>query len=533
MAKKTAVSELVVLPVAGHPFGKDVEIAISDDDERLLTFSFLRLAQLTHVLRWREAEDVLLLLTTCRNEWYAVNAMYVEARKWCDEGKQANFKGYGDALDEFRACLASVTNGSSGGIQNIHKAASAAGAVLQVVASYLTEFEKKRDLYFDRFESIHQKLLEYAKSLDPIAQNEFETAFTQLGSGPGPHHSLRGPTEPEKDMYLTRLMEWVSVVRPLTGLTRTYISNVVGVGKKHEKPCAYYAAQLEVGVSAWINRGIDCPAIPASEVFESQLALTEESPQESSERIGQFLDFCQVMCTRARRFLLEMLPAHKDRSERFPLKKPTDESRINIAGREFERRSEMFVLITDMRNSVGDRHRSPELKIRVDEVINALRKEKTARSQTTYDDCRVVACDSLDAIAACARRLFSALEIEKSDDGFAGLRMGCARGEMLFEYDGLMTDLLRAAPMDSSDISIARAARLMSFDTLRWNEEGQALHNALGDLGENSSLLFIDASVYQDLPEHLRSRCRSLDLVQLKGVGPRMCWAIPITEFAV
>src|SRR6202158_5360518 len=96
------------------------------------------------------------------------------------------------------------------------------------------------------------------------------------------------------------------------------------------------------------------------------------------------------------------------------------------------------------------------------------------------------------------------LEPFKNPAGLAGIRMGCTRGEMLFDCDLKQDwkDIRRAAPLDSSDNTIAAAARLMGLDKLRWekSESGQLLHAALADWVDRESLLFVDSRVHENLP---------------------------------
>ena len=412
-----------------------------------------------------------------------------------------------------------------------YKIIDRAGKTLAVCANYLAEFMRKSDLFFKNFQKVHAVLEQYGKSLsDRIAAQEFEMAFVLIGHGPI-GHELRPPSNPDRDVYFARLVDWIEVARPLTSLTRSFLDEVLRSSTIRSKSCNDYLTTLEAGMSRWKWRGIDCPTPGDIDTALMPWSLPFKSSTEAlsaTEQLLSFVEFCQKSLTCARRFLSDMLPGKSDLTERFPLSMMQSENMVDIGQKRFLRKPNMFVLITDMRNSVGDPYRAPELKVEVDGVIGNLREEKSAHSQTTYDDCRVVACNSLREIAFCILRLFNFFDVRKSEHGIAGIRMGCARGEMLLDFDGGLKDVLKAAPADTSETTIARAARLMGLDSQRFKTEGKNILDALGEWGKEEDLLFIERSVYEELPGGIREKCRSLSVILLKALGPQECWAMPI-----
>lgn len=476
----------------------------------MLRETFLRLSQLIHAMPGQQAEDALLLLTTCRNREYTLNALYAEARKWASEG--GHFTGFGDALDKLSVV--------PGGVKGIHVPAKRAADVLIEVATYLSEYERKYDLYYTRFEKVRGHILAAANTIgDSITRAALITDFCELGNGPHPEDRLTPPAG-KGDELLERLQIWYTLARPLTGLARTYISERIGVGARHNKAYIDYLHEVEDG-----KRGLH------SFGFKSSVQPIELKGPISTDELASFVGYAGDAYLMCRRFLAEMLPGKVSLNERFPLQIGTSKI-VTIRGRTFRREDNAFVLITDMRNSTGARYTALELKVKVDKVIDTLRQETNARSQTTYDDCRVIACDSLPKVITCAARLFSALDVHKAPNEFGGLRMGLSHGEMLFA-DENWEDIRKAVPSDNSHNTIARAARLMSLDGDRWDDKsprGQLMKTRLGDWTTDDSLIFLDESVFNQLPTAASSECLEIDVVQLKGVGPHRCFGARINK---
>jgi hypothetical protein len=73
----------------------------------------------------------------------------------------------------------------------------------------------------------------------------------------------------------------------------------------------------------------------------------------------------------------------------------------------------------------------------------------------------------------------------------------------------------------------------MALDKMRWDErssQGMVVRTALGDWSTEDSLLFFDSRVYEMLPDGLREKCRPVEILPLKGIGKRQCWAARISE---
>jgi hypothetical protein len=240
----------------------------------------------------------------------------------------------------------------------------------------------------------------------------------------------------------------------------------------------------------------------------------------------------------SKQFLAELLPVVKRDSGqaevRFPLQRPSQRTSVSIANRNFVVQPNLYVLITDMRNSTGEKVLTPELKVKTEGVIDHLRSQEDVRSQTVYDDSRVLACETLTALSRSIRRLHNSLQPYRTDDGFRGIRAGCTRGEMLFDCNLTQDwrEIRRSAALDTADNTIAAAARLMALDKLRFEpERGEVLRTALGDWDKDESLLFLDSRVYEELPPEIQRLCRDVSILELKGIGRRRCWAIPISLF--
>lgn len=497
-----------------------------DEDERLLSDTFLRMAELCHTLPPKVTDDCLLLLTTCRNEWYTVNAMYAEAKKWCQEG--GKFTGFGDALDALRGAVT--------GTQKLEKAINKAKQILKTTAEYLYQFEYKHALFFDRFQEVHGILTGYCENIkDPIARESFRRSFVEYKNGPKPEDYLKPPSNSVSDVYQDRLLDWFSVVRPLTGLARTYVGGVQKRAKAKGKTCSDYLDEIQLAQPVLEAYGYRCPTIPDVEVFQHPM-ISKGSGNGSVviEHLFQFIVFCEELCGTARLFLREMLPGNDVVTERFLLKEHFADETVEIHGKRFKPMADAFVLITDMRNSMGDRYLAPELKVFTAHIIDRLCDEGIARSHTVYDDCRVIACESVENFVSSAARLWNALEVRRTQSGFSGLRMGALCGEILLDYAGEWVDVLKAAPLDSSLNTIAKADRLMGLDKARWGEteQGKVLRERLGDLHKDESLMFIDSSVYERLPESAQERCHDIGILPLRTIGPKQCWAIPIPALA-
>lgn len=519
------MEETAVKPSPRLPPWQPGRFAFAESDRRLVAGTFRRLVDVFHSVSGGEASDCLLLLTTCRNRWYAANALYVEARKWCQERQTK--PGFGDGL----SALGTAVSGTA----TVETAARRASRMFAVAADYLSEFEKKQDLFLNRFEEVREVLLRYAESIaDGPARLEFLNTFANVGSGSGrPEDALVGPEGSEEaDVYFERLREWFALARPLTGLARTFISEVLGLAAGHpdKRRCRDYLDQMRAAALLWEARGFRCPPEPPATVFDRIPA--GRLPQAVTQ-IDAFLTFSGTAAAVARQFLSEMLPAVD--GARFPLRRPSREATVTIHGRTFALKAELLVCITDMRNSTGDRHLSPELKVRVEGTVEHLRQARDAASQTLYDDSRVIACEAVESLSRCVQRLSHVLEPFKTPDGFEGIRIGCTCGDMLFDFHekGDWKDIRRAAPLDSADNTIATAARLMGLDKLRWEDstQGRLLREALGDWATRDSLVFLDSRVYEQLPTHVRSVCRDVSVLDLKGIGKRQCWAIPVEAF--
>lgn len=308
-----------IITVKKFPFDEKC-MYLSTDDRDLLSQTFARLDNLCHssVLTGEDIEDCLLLLTTCRNRWYTLNAMYAEAAKWSQEGKN-DYNGFCDALDELR-------HGVSGK-KSLEVAANKAGSVLGTTAGYLEEFKKKYTLYFERFEEVRKKLLVHSESIEEDTEKRsFRERFFDYGNGPDPpsrDEQLEPPPSEQPDDLLEFMLAWFGVTRPLTSLTRTYISEVLECGAQHEKTFEGYLVELQAGTQVWDRYGYKCPELLPREAYCWRLKSARPSkPPNEEERVLQFIKYCEEMCKVARRFLEEKLPGENNLKERFPLKKP-------------------------------------------------------------------------------------------------------------------------------------------------------------------------------------------------------------------
>ncbi|NQU40864.1 MAG: hypothetical protein HQ523_13010 [Lentisphaerae bacterium] len=70
----------------------------------------------------------------------------------------------------------------------------------------------------------------------------------------------------------------------------------------------------------------------------------------------------------------------------------------------------------------------------------------------------------------------------------------------------------------------------MGLDKLRWDgsEEGKQLVNALGDWHADSSLVFFDDQIKVELSGDIGKTARNASILDLKGIGRRQCWALPV-----
>lgn len=308
-----------IIPVEKFPFDEKC-MYLSTDDRDLLSQTFARLDNLCHssVLTGEDIEDCLLLLTTCRNRWYTLNAMYIEAVKWSQEGKD-DYKGFCDALDELRRGVS--------GIKYLKTAANKAGRILGTTAGYLEQLNKKYILYFERFEDVRKKLLVHCESIEKDTEKRsFKERFFEYGNGPSPDDQLEPPPLEQLDATLESLLVWFNVTRPLTSLARTYISEVLECGPQHEKTLDEYLLRLQTGIKVLVQYGYKCPDLPPSEVYRWRLQSAKPSePPSEEERVLQFIEFCEKICNVARRFLEEKLPGEDNLKERFPLKKPKEQ----------------------------------------------------------------------------------------------------------------------------------------------------------------------------------------------------------------
>ncbi|HUV13855.1 MAG TPA: hypothetical protein VMY18_09420, partial [Acidobacteriota bacterium] len=232
MAKPTRDLAQLIRPAKNFPMLVE-HIGLTPEEEAALSRTFNRLAQLYHSdkLSRTEVGDCLLLLTTCRNEWYTLNAMLFEAFEWCREGDR--YVGFGDALNDLMQAVS--------GAEPLEKAAMRAARRLSAAAYSLEQFEAKHKLFFERFEEVRRKLLNFSGEIaDDFAREEFHKLYVNLGSGPRPEDRLSPDVDERYDLILERLVDWFDVVRPLTGLARTYITEVLEFGKPHRRTCADY-----------------------------------------------------------------------------------------------------------------------------------------------------------------------------------------------------------------------------------------------------------------------------------------------------
>lgn len=527
-------NEQFPMPSKFFPLGREITTGLSKDEERKRTNTFLHLAQLcqSKSLTSTQARECLLLLTTCRNQWYTINSLYIEARRWSQEGESTKYKGFGDALNSLRGVIAETDH---------MPAISNAAKILETTAGFLAEFENKNDLFFKRFEDVRNRLKNYFSSLteNTIINNDLTELYLDP-EGPEPDHALKGPDSPEKDYHYNILTTWYAVAKPLTGLSRTFISDVLGyTGKSqltHKKSCKEYIGELEASLSNLKHYGLPNIAIPQG-LFDNK--FYSKKSEEMRSAIEEYSTFCDSVLSALRR-LITLLPTMHNPSQ-FPLKKPGAQTFYEIEGKRYLIRPNMFVLITDMRNSVGDRWNSPELKNTIETSITTLRKTEEIQSSVSYDDCRIIASDSLECISRCIQVLQSTLKLHKKSElnAFNGLRMACVQGDMLFDYHA-NKDLYKKAeglPLDPHMVTIARAARIMELYKKRWDKEistqFKKFHEALGDWKEDAEaeIVYLDSSSYANLPEPIRNKDRFFDFIEFKGVGPLVCWGILIDDF--
>lgn len=196
-----------VIPVKTFPY-KEKCLYLTQNDKELISLNFDQLDKLCnypddntkdeHIkLSHEDVEDIFLLLTTCRNRWYTLNAMYVEAVRWCQEGK--DFKGFSDALDALRAGIS--------GKKSLVAAANNASEILANTAEYLSEFSRKWKLYFQRFDEVHAKLSAYCESIPNVREKGwFRDRFVEYGNGPSPNDKLEPPSVEQSDAILEPLL---------------------------------------------------------------------------------------------------------------------------------------------------------------------------------------------------------------------------------------------------------------------------------------------------------------------------------------
>jgi hypothetical protein len=405
-------------------------------------------------------------------------------------------------------------------------AAKRTATVLAETADFLQEFDRKRSLYYERFGSVLTVIETFAESItDQIARRQFLREYVALDDErrlSTPDDALKAPSvENLADPILQRLLQWFAVARPLTGLARTYVSEILKVGPEHTKSYSAYLAEVEAVKATFAAYRFPISAEPP------------ENPSASAEGVAQFLTYSDELGRVCRRFIKEMLPGVDSTMQRFPLRSNQGRT-VTHNGREFTVQPNLFVLMMDMRNSTGARHVAPQLKVKIDSIIEELRQEDQARSHTTYDDCRVLVHESFDAIVACAARLHAAMSIDKTPKGFAGLRMGLTRGEMLFADVERFEDIRRAAALDSAVNTMARAARLMALDQQRWetSDTGKQLQAKLGPFSTDDSLIFFDDSIHHQLaPEVIATE---LGERPLRGFDDKArCWSARVESLAV
>lgn len=520
----------LIVPTDEPPF-EYVELHCTPEVRHAMELTYFQLCGLVHDkgLSQGDKEDILLLLSTCRNEWFTANAIYAEALKWCAEGKETKYSGYGDALDAFRSGVS--------GQKEFNDSMKRAATRLEISSDFLAQFREKHIFYFERFGEVYNKLLTYANNRsDPAYVHHFHKMILKP-SASDVRTTIRPPGKAKNVPQLHWLRVWYSVVQPLNSLTRTYISNVLRIGKMHHKSCSIYLERLLHHAKAWHSEGFDIPEAPPEEVFTPR-SFQDHDDIEVKKQLRGFLTFCDNMLRSARQFLDERIVEDHNPATGFLLKHPEDKIKVTIEGQSFELHPNMFVLITDMRNSVGAKYESLELKVKMETIINRLRESHSVSSQTVYDDCRIIACESAESLVSSVQRLHGAFNNCRRPNGFDGLRMGLSFGEMLYDFN-LPEPLItyskgRRAPLDSANLTIARANRVMGFDKSRWEEsqKAEALNAELQkNFGDDMSLLFLDYQAYRSLPESIRKKCISLDLLPMKGLGQENCYVIQIDQF--
>jgi hypothetical protein len=288
-----AFEKILVKPTLINPHKKKGYKTLLPADQARCRKAFITLADIAtnDQMTYIESHECLLFLTTCRNKWYTLNAMCAECINWLSEGETENYTGYLDGLNQFAIALNQNDNEEI--ISHLKRAARS----FTEADKYLGEFKIKRNLYFNKFDIILERLQEYCKTLF-VAPEEgvegYEDYYSYIISHIDLEDKVESPTEDNndyKEKILFHLSLWFKIASPLTSLTRTYITNILGFGRKHHQSCQHYKDKLTDVFEEFNNYGIYFPTLPNKDCFSTNISFIDQ--KDEREKIRPFVSFCE------------------------------------------------------------------------------------------------------------------------------------------------------------------------------------------------------------------------------------------------
>lgn len=413
------------------------------------------------------ASDYLLLLTTCRNEWYWLNALYGELRLWLyPSDSRVSFQNAVSALSGYR-------NPDS----NIKKILIRAQTRIARSAGFLTQYKTKQVLYKNNFDIKAAELKEHVKnSFGRTEAKYLEIAYMskrpQTDNSSFSHERTKQGEEWEAELDLV-----YEAAKALTGYFRTVLSNKFSIGTKWHKPVNEYYRELRRSFAFLV-----CDIYDPSGYLIDNAPFTCKSEKETKALVGEFYQFTIAAYRELATYVRVKFPGTSDnivgQDKELLFLTPRGQSvTLTLSDRStYTTRPDMYILLFDLNGSASP---GSEPIIPKESISQFLKHVEAARIGSTpsnleiitrfsWDDMRIVAFQSAEEAIYFAVKLTHWFHSNKNVQvqGVSGIKFGLTKGTVLAGVPSWERNIKPERVIGDHPIlgnTIARAARLSNL----------------------------------------------------------------------
>jgi class 3 adenylate cyclase len=432
----------------------------------------------------------LLLLTTCRNEWYTLSAMYAELRLWL----------YGTGGEHDSSSIRHALKALTGLRANSKRSSKQASRSVEQAALFLAEFANKRKLFYEEFGEIEKALKSNSEELwGRTTSRVFSEKYLSANYDLEDNAQFDGAVSDEGSEWL-QILDLVHLTcRAFTSLFRNFLSNRIGLGERW--PVSFPQA-YEDTTSMLVLLG--CSFKPMDESAIDDSIIGPGSPELYRHTLEEFLVFAESAIQSIGSFCESAFPSEIEtlgsRAHLWFVPRALRRNTIAIGRSRYEIVDDKAILFFDINDSTAEESDAPLLKEAVQEffaelesvLLSAGRLADRTLSLFTWNDARVAAFETVDDALEAACALYRRFDTPKyiGAKGIKGLRFGLSYGSVIAGIPGkrlLAHDVRVLGDHPILRNHIAEAARL--FDVWKVAEKNEELATMLSGCDRNFGLV--------------------------------------------